>query len=211
MPLIEWIAEWLTAILTATGAAGIFFGMLLESAAIPLPSEIILPFAGILVRQGTLSFWEAVSWAMAGQMIGSVLLYYVGRYGGRPFIQRYGKYVLMRRHELDVAERWFNRYGETTAFVTRLLPGVRTFISFPAGLARMPLLRFLLYSFLGALPWTTFLVWAGMKVGKVWQDPRWHPYFRLAQVVVVVGLAALVIWYLLRRRKEPGKAAGGTP
>lgn len=206
MPVIEWIAEWLTSFLAATGGPGVFAGMLLESACIPLPSEIILPFAGILVGQGTLSFWGAVAWAMAGQMAGSVLTYYAGRYGGRPFIERYGKYVLLRRHELEVAERWFRRYGEITAFVTRLLPGVRTFISLPAGIARMPLWRFLAYSFLGALPWTAFLVWAGLQVGKVWQNPQWHPYFRLAEAAVGLGLLGLVAWYLLKRRKGARQA-----
>ena len=154
MPVIERLAEWVTVIMTATGAAGVFFMMALESACIPLPSEVILPFAGILVAQGTLSFSAALAWALAGQIAGSVVAYYAGRYGGRAFILRYGKYILLRRKELDLAERWFARYGEITAFVTRLLPGIRTFISLPAGIARMPLWRFLLYSLLGALPWT---------------------------------------------------------
>lgn len=198
--MIEWVAEWLTALLGATGTAGIFFAMMLESACIPLPSEVILPFAGILVAQGALSFPAAVAWALAGQMAGSVLTYYAGLYGGRAFILRYGKYVLIRRHELELAERWFQRYGEITALVTRMLPGVRTFISLPAGVARMPLWRFLLYSFLGALPWTAFLVWAGVRVGKVWQDPRWHPYFRLTEILVAAGLLGLAGWYLLTRR-----------
>lgn len=200
--MIEWIAEWLTVLLRGAGAAGVFFGMLIESACIPLPSEIILPFAGILVREGSLTFWGAVGWAMAGQMAGSVLTYYVGAFGGRPFVERYGKYVLIRRHELAAAERWFARYGEITAFVTRLMPGVRTFISLPAGIARMPLWRFLGYSFLGALPWTMFLVWAGMKVGKVWQNPQWHQYFRAAEILILAALISGVGWYLVRRRRQ---------
>lgn len=193
--------ERLLAFLAANGPMGVFIGMLLESACIPLPSEVILPFAGILVNQGALSFGAAVGWGLGGQVVGSILAYYVGLWGGRPFIHRFGKYVLLREHELDVAERWFNRHGEVMAFVSRLLPGVRTFISLPAGIARMPLWRFILYSALGALPWTIFLVWAGMKVGKIWQDPHWHPYFRLAEVVIGVVIVGLVIWFVLRRRK----------
>ncbi len=204
--MIEWIAGWLTTILGATGATGIFVAMLIESACIPLPSEITLPFAGILVREGTLTFWGAVWAATGGQMVGSLLTYYVGMYGGRSFVRRYGRYVLVREHELDVAERWFQRYGEPTAFLTRLLPGVRTFISLPAGVARMPVWRFLLYSFLGVLPWTVFLVWAGVKVGKVWENPEWHQYFRLAEVVIGIALVGLVVWYLLKRRRKPAPA-----
>lgn len=194
--MIERIAAWLTALLAATGVWGVFFAILLESACVPLPREIILPFAGILVSQGSLSFWGAVWWAMAGQLVGSVLAYYIGLYGGRPFILRYGRCVLVRQHELDVVERWFQRYGEMMAFV-----------SLPAGMARMPLWRFLLYTFLGAFPWTAALIWAGMKVGKVWEDPKWHSAFRLLDVAVVVGLVALVIWYLVKRRRTGSEAA----
>lgn len=190
----------LLAFLAATGAAGVFIGMLLESACTPLPSEVILPFAGILVSQGALTFWGAVLWALAGQMAGSVLAYYVGLLGGRPFLARYGKYILFRERELDVAERWFQRHGEVMTFVARLLPGVRTFISLPAGIVRMPLWRFLLYSALGALPWTAFLIWAGLRVGQVWDNPAWHPYFRVAEGVVIVAGLMLVVWYVLRRR-----------
>jgi membrane protein DedA with SNARE-associated domain len=193
----------LLAFLTATGAAGVFIGMLLESACLPLPSEVILPFAGILVSQGTMSFWGAVGWTVAGQVAGSVLAYYVGQFGGRPFLVRYGKYFLFREHELDLAERWFRRHGETMVFTARLLPGVRSFISLPAGIVKMPLWRFLGYTILGALPWTVFLVWAGLRVGQVWADPAWHPYFRLAEVAVGVLLVGLAGWYVLRRRKQP--------
>lgn len=204
--LIAFIADWLVEILSALGVWGIFAAMLLESACIPLPSEIVLPFAGILVRDGQLTFGAAVAWSTAGQMAGSILTYFVGRYGGRPFVLRYGKYILLRQHELDVAERWFSRYGQTMVFICRLLPGVRTFISLPAGVARMPLGKFSLFSFLGVLPWTALLVWGGLTVGKVWQDPRWHGAFRVAEVLVVVGLVGLIAWFLWQRRKAGGHA-----
>lgn len=204
--MLQWTANWLTEVLTAAGAVGIFAASLAESACIPLPSEVILPVSGILVRQGTLTYGAAVGWALAGQMAGSALAYCAGRFGGRPFIQRYGKYVLLREHELEAAEGWFRRYGEITAFFTRLLPGVRTFISLPAGIARMPFWRFLLYSSLGALPWTAFLIWAGMAVGKIWQDPQWHRFFRFAELAVVVAAVALTARYVRKRYKEAREA-----
>ena len=200
--MIAWLANHLTILLEATGATGVFLTMLLESAWLPLPSEIILPFAGILVVQGSLTFWGAVGWAVAGQMAGSLLVYSLGAFGGRPLIEQYGRYVLVRRQELALAERWFNRFGDLAVFATRLMPAVRALISLPAGMARMPLWRFSLFSFLGTLPWTTFLVWTGMKVGKVWQDPRWQYAFRLVEVGIAAFVLGLVAMYVVKRHKE---------
>jgi membrane protein DedA with SNARE-associated domain len=199
--MIAWIAGWLTAAMELTGATGVFLAMALESACVPLPSEIVLPFTGIMVTHGVFSFRAAVFWAMAGQMAGSYLAHCAGKYGGRPFIKRYGKYIFMRSHELDLAQGWFDRHGEVTAFATRLLPGVRTFISLPAGIARMPVGRFLVYSFLGALPWTMALIWAGVKTGKVWENPRWEPYFAAAEIAVLILLAGFVVHYLWFRSR----------
>lgn len=204
------MVKWITEILSGTGPAGIFVAMLLESACVPVPSEVVLPFAGIMVAREVMSFWEAVGWGLAGQMAGSALAWTVGRYGGRPFLDRYGRYLLLRRHELDRAERWFARWGEVTALAARLLPGVRTFISLPAGVARMPLGRFLLYSALGALPWTAALVWLGVSVGEVWDDPKWHWLFRGLDALVVLGALGLVAWVARRawrgRRRRQGEA-----
>lgn len=200
--MIAWLANHLTGLLEATGAAGIFLTMLLESAWVPLPSEIILPFAGILVVQHSLTFWGAVGWAVAGQMAGSLLVYWLGAFGGRPLVEQYGRYVLVRRQELVLAEQWFNRFGDLAVFATRLMPAVRAVISLPAGMARMPLWRFSLFSFLGALPWTAFLVWAGMKVGRIWEDPRWQVAFHSAEIGAAVFAVTVVAIYVAKRRRE---------
>ena len=196
------INEWLTGALQAWGAAGVFLGMMLESACVPLPSEVILPFAGILASRGVMTFGAAVVLALAGQVVGSLLAYYLGRWGGRSVLYRYGKYIFFRQDRLDAAQRWFDRHGEITVFAARLLPGVRTFISLPAGITRMPLWRFLVFSLLGATPWTAFLVWAGVKVGKVWLDPAWHQYFRVVQAAVVAAVIGLAVWHMLGRWKR---------
>ena len=196
--MIEWLAERLTAVLGSTGLAGLFLAMLLESACIPLPSEVVLPFAGILVRQGMYGYGDALFWAVAGQMAGSLLTHALGRYGGRPFLLRYRRYLPFRPHELGRADGWFARYGEVTVFVGRLLPGLRTFISLPAGMAGMPLRRFLPYSALGAIPWTAGLILAGVRIGAIWEDPVWDPFFRTTEAVVALALLAGVIYYLVR-------------
>ncbi|HEY3315034.1 MAG TPA: DedA family protein [Bacillota bacterium] len=194
----ERLAEWLTMALGGLGGFGIFLAMALESACVPIPSEVILPLAGILVGRGLLSFWGAVAWAVGGQMVGSTVAYLVGFYGNRPLLHRYERFIL-RRGELETAERWFKRHGELTVMVTRLLPGIRTFISLPAGIAAMPFWRFLAYSLVGAIPWTAFLIWAGLEVGAVWKNPGWAPFFRLAEVVVLLAVIVLVGLYIRQR------------
>lgn len=196
------ITAQLTAILASTGLTGLFFAMVLESALMPLPSEVILPFAGVLVAQHHLTFWGAVGWAVAGQMTGSLLTYWLGHAGGRALVLRYGRYILLRREELARADGWFKRHGDIMVFLARLLPAVRGVISLPAGIAGMPIVRFLVYSFLGTLPWTALLVWAGVRLGRVWEDPRWRPLFRTAEAAIWVGLAALVVWYVVWRARQ---------
>lgn len=187
--------------LTHAGYWALFFGMVLESAGIPLPSEIILPFGGYLVAIGRVSLVGALAAALAGGIAGGVLLYLIGLYGGRPLLVRYGRYVLIREHHLDDADRWFARYGGWSVFVGRLLPGVRTYISLPAGIARMPFGRFLLYSLLGSAPWTLGLLLAGRALGSHWQSIG-HIVSRLdaALVVVVLVIVAALLW---RRRRSP--------
>src|SRR5436309_7673288 len=155
--------------------------MAIESAMIPLPSELILPYAGFLVSdpgqlepltRGPWSFWVVVVAATVGNTIGSLAGYAIGAWGGRPFLERWGRYLLIRPHELELADRFFQKYGPATAFVSRLLPIARTFISFPAGVAHMPLGKFILYSTLGAIPWSILLVWAGVQLGANWLQIR---------------------------------------
>lgn len=203
------VIPFLTSLYGAVGYLGVGIAMAIESAMVPLPSELVLPFAGFLVSDrsaieplthGAWNFWIVVVVATLGNTAGSLVGYAIGARGGRPFLERYGRYLLIRPHEIELAERFFQRYGAATAFFSRLLPVVRTFISFPAGVARMPLGRFILFSTLGALPWSILLVYAGEQLGARWQDIRLalQP-FDLAIAIIVVGAVALFIWWRLGR------------
>jgi membrane protein DedA with SNARE-associated domain len=201
------VIPFLSSLYGAVGYLGVFIAMTIESAMVPLPSELILPFAGFLVSdpaqvepltRGAWNYWLVVIVATAGNTCGSLIAYGIGAWGGRPFLERYGRYLLIRPHEIELAERFFVRYGAATAFFSRLLPIVRTFISFPAGVARMPLGRFIVYSTAGALPWSMLLVFAGQQLGARWLDIR-HALqpFDLAIAVAVVGLVVLFVWWRL--------------
>src|SRR3954447_11734681 len=199
------VIPFLDGLYAAVGYIGVMIAMAIESAMIPLPSEIILPLAGFQISdqsliepltEGPWSFWIVVIVATIGNTIGSLIAYAIGAWGGRPFLERWGKYLLIRQHEIELAEQFFTKYGAATAFFSRLLPIVRTFISFPAGVARMPLGKFILYSTLGAVPWSILLVFAGEQLGTRWQDIR-HALqpFDLAIAVVVVAAIGLFIWW----------------
>jgi membrane protein DedA with SNARE-associated domain len=205
------VIPFLNGLYGAVGYLGVLIAMTIESAMIPLPSELILPYAGFLVSdpsqvepltKGPWSFWIVVIVATIGNTCGSLIAYAIGAWGGRPFLERWGRYLLIRRHDLDLAGRFFDRYGAATAFLSRLLPVVRTFISFPAGVARMPLGRFIVYSTAGAFLWSTALVYAGVQLGGNWEDiRRWLQPFDLLIVVSVVGAVILFIWW---RMGHPG-------
>lgn len=181
------------------GYWGIGIGMAIESANIPLPSELILPFGGYLVYTGRLEFYSAVMAGTVGGTVGSALSYYLGLRGGRPFLEKYGRYFGVSMKHLELADRWFERYGEATVFFTRLMPIVRTFISLPAGIAGMNFKRFLVYTFLGSLPWSLLLTYIGLKLGQNWMAIK--PWFHRLDVVVALAIAA-VIFYLWRKRKN---------
>ena len=201
------VIPFLNSLYGAVGYVGVLIAMAIESAMIPLPSELILPYAGFLVSdpskiepltKGPWGFWIVVVAATIGNTIGSLIAYAIGAWGGRPFLERWGKYLLIRQHEIELAERFFDRYGSATAFFSRLLPIVRTFISFPAGVARMPLGRFIAYSTAGAFLWSILLVWAGTQLGERWEDIR-HALqpFDLFIAVAVVALVAIFVWWRL--------------
>jgi len=207
------VIPFLHSLYGAVGYAGVTVAMAIESAMVPLPSELILPFAGFLVSDptqvepltgGPWSFWLVVVAATIGNTIGSLIGYAIGAWGGRPFLDRWGRYLLIRPHELEAADRFFQRYGPATAFFSRLLPLVRTFISFPAGVARMPLGTFIAYSTAGAFLWSAVLVYAGEQLGSRWEDIRHalQPFDTLILVVVVV-LVALFVWFRLGRPGWP--------
>jgi membrane protein DedA with SNARE-associated domain len=191
------IAAFMIAVISASGYAGVALLMAIESACIPLPSEIIMPFAGYLVHTGRLNlFWIATAGAI-GCNIGSAVAYWIGSVGGRPFIARYGRFVLLDHHDLDRAEHFFQRYGGITVFLARLLPVIRTFIALPAGIAKMPQLRFHLYTFLGSWPWCFVLGYAGMKLGQAWDsDPRFKEWFHRFHLGVEILLLLAIVWFL---------------
>ena len=210
------VIPFLTSLYGTFGYAGVFFAMTLESAMIPIPSELILPFAGFLISDPThlepithtpWGFWIVVVIATLGNTTGSLIAYGIGAYGGRPFLERYGRYLLIRPHELALAEEFFDRWGAPTAFFSRLLPIVRTFISFPAGVARMPLLKFVLSSTLGALPWSAVLTYAGVVLGDHWVDIRHalEPF----DLVMAVGVVVLVVAFVWWRLGAPGRSRFG--
>ena len=194
--ILEALASFIIAVISTMGLPGIVLLMAIESACIPLPSEIIMPFAGYLVFRGEHSLWSVGLAGAVGCVVGSIPAYYLGMYGGRPLIERYGKVVLMSPRDLDLADRWFARHGEATVFFARLLPVIRTFIAFPAGVARMEMKRFLVYTFAGSLPWCLGLAWVGMVMGEKW--PTLRDYFHKFDLVIGALLLAGVVWYVRR-------------
>jgi membrane protein DedA with SNARE-associated domain len=209
------VIPFLNGLYGAVGYLGVMVAMAIESAMIPLPSELILPYAGFLVSDpsqiepltgGTWNFWIVVVAATIGNTLGSLVAYAIGAYGGRPFLERYGKYLLIRPHEIELADGFFAKHGAATVFIGRLLPIVRTFISFPAGVARMPLGKFVVYSTAGAFLWSMLLVYAGTVLGANWVEIRetLQP-FDLAIAVAVVLLFVGFIWWRLGTPGRPGR------
>jgi membrane protein DedA with SNARE-associated domain len=201
--IITVLSGFIVATISTLGYSGIILLMAIESACIPLPSEIIMPFSGYLVSTGELNLWAVGIAGAVGCVVGSLVAYWAGMYGGRPFIEKYGRYVLLSRHDLDIADRWFAKYGEIIVFGSRLLPAIRTFIAFPAGVARMNLTRFVVYTFAGSLPWCIGLAYVGQKLGEQWdKDPRLKMWFhRFDFVIGIVGVIA-VTWWIWRHLKH---------
>ncbi|HEX4284115.1 MAG TPA: DedA family protein [Terracidiphilus sp.] len=200
------LVQFITHVIDMGGYLGITALMGIESACIPLPSEIIMPFAGYLVYLHRFSLVGAATAGAIGCNLGSIVAYWIGAKGGRPLVERYGRWVLMSHHDLHRMTYFFNRYGGVTVLVGRLLPVVRTFIAFPAGIARMPQLRFHLYTFIGSWPWCFALAYVGMKLGEKWHtDPRFEQAFHRFHLVVEIALVAAIIWFVWshidRRRK----------
>ncbi len=209
--IIAALAVFTTGVISTAGYAGIVLLMAIESACIPLPSEIIMPFAGYLVYAGRFTLHGAALAGAVGCIVGSVPAYYLGQYGGRPLIERYGKYVLLSRHELDLADRLFARWGQWVVLAARLLPVVRTFIAFPAGVARMNMTKFVVYTFVGSYPWCYGLAWVGMKLGERWdKDPRLKAAFHRFDLAIGVALAAGVAWFVWHKLRS-AKADAAKP
>ncbi len=194
--IIAVLAGFIIGTISRLGYGGIVLLMAIESACIPLPSEIIMPFSGYLVSTGELNLWLVGLAGALGCVLGSIVAYYAGAWGGRPFIEKYGKYILISPHDLDLADRWFQRHGDITIFIGRLLPVIRTFIAFPAGVARMSMWRFNLYTFVGSYIWSVGLAWVGMKLGEHWGTLG--VYFHRFDAAIGVILLIAVVWYVRR-------------
>jgi membrane protein DedA with SNARE-associated domain len=202
--ILAFLVPWITSVISHIGYAGVAMLMAIESACIPLPSEIIMPFAGYLVYLHRFSLlWVATAGAI-GCNLGSAVAYWIGAYGGRPLVEKYGSYILLDRRDLDRTTRFFLRFGPITVLVARMLPVVRTFIALPAGIARMPQLKFHIYTFVGSWPWCFVLAYAGMKLGNAWNtDPRLKHILHKSDAVIVLLLVAGLAWFIwthLKRR-----------
>jgi membrane protein DedA with SNARE-associated domain len=203
------ITVWVTTSISHMGYYGIVIMMGIESACIPLPSEIIMPFGGFLVatQPERFSLWGMAVAGALGCVWGSAVAYWAGKYGGRPFIERFGKYILIRHQDLDKADAWFAKYGDAAIFISRLLPVIRTFISFPAGMSKMRFGRFIVYTFVGSLPWCFALAYVGRILGRNWDSIK--GYFHGADVVILgifAVLLALYIYHHVHSDKEYVKA-----
>ena len=211
------VIPFLNTLYGAVGYVGVMLAMAIESAMIPLPSELILPYAGFLVSDLSQlepltsqpwNYWIVVVVATIGNTLGSLVAYAIGAYGGRPFLERYGKYLLIRPHEIELADTFFARHGAATVFIGRLLPIVRTFISFPAGVARMRISTFVIYSTAGAFLWSMLLVYAGTVLGENWVEIRemLQP-FDLAIAFGVAAAVLLFVWWRIGMPGRPGRKA----
>ena len=201
--ILETISNFVLLVIRDTGYFGVFLLMFLESMNLPIPSEIIMPFSGFLVFDEKFSFLAVVLWGTIGNLIGSIAAYFIGLYGGRPLIEKYGKFILISHHELDLADSWFKKYGSLSVLVSRMLPAARTFISLPAGIARMPFGKFCLYTFLGSLPWSFALTYAGIVSGGNWRILE--PYFRKFDWAIgILGVLFIgwFIYYKVRNNKK---------
>lgn len=198
--IIETLSVFIIGVISSTGYAGILLLMAIESACIPLPSEVIMPFSGYLVYTGRFSlFWVATVGAL-GCNLGSLVAYYIGYYGGRPLVERYGSHIFLSEKELHWADRFFDRWGDWAVFIARLLPVVRTFIALPAGISRMKQLRFHLFTFLGSWPWCFMLAWIGVRLGEKWHtDPRLKQWFHRFDAIIMAVIVLGVVWFVWSR------------
>jgi membrane protein DedA with SNARE-associated domain len=203
--ILEFLAAFIIAVISQAGYLGIVLLMAIESACIPLPSEVIMPFSGYLVFTGRFQLlWVGLAGAV-GCNLGSLVAYYVGLVGGRPLVEKYGRWLLVTHHDLEMADSFFTRYGDWAVFIARLLPVIRTFIAFPAGVSRMNQVRFHIYTFLGSLPWCLALAYAGMKLGQRWMTLReyFHRFDAVLGLVIVIG----AVWFVHNRWKNRLRAA----
>jgi membrane protein DedA with SNARE-associated domain len=206
--MIEQVISYLTniiiSIIQSSGYGGIFVLMMLESALIPIPSEVTMTFAGYLASTGKFNLWIVIFVGAFANLLGSIAAYWLGYWGEETFvrdlIKKYGKFVLITVHEYDHAERWFRKYGEKITFFSRILPVIRTFISLPAGIAEMNFKKFCIYSFFGSLIWSSFLTYIGFTLGKNWNSL--HKYYQKFEYVIIGGCLIIGVYYIIHKLKK---------
>jgi membrane protein DedA with SNARE-associated domain len=208
--IIDFLLPYVTHLIIAVGYPGVALLMAIESACIPLPSEIIMPFAGYVVSLGKMNLFIAATAGAIGCNLGSVIAYWIGAYGGRPLVEKFGRYVLMSHKDLDRVDHYFQKYGEITVLIGRLLPVVRTFIALPAGIARMPQLRFHIYTFIGSWPWCFALSYVGMKAGASWNDPHstLKQVLHKADAAIIAVILVGIVWFVWTHLKNRNLPAG---
>lgn len=194
--IIESVSNLAINLIESLGYWGVFIGMTMESACIPLPSEVIMPFAGFAVYQGKMTLFGITVVGAFGNLMGSLIAYFVGIKGGRPLLEKYGKYIFISHSKLDLADAWFERYGHEAVLISRMLPIIRTFISLPAGIARMDLKKFIIYSFFGSLPWVFVLGFIGVQLGSKWDIIR--EYFQILDIIVVISIIGFLAYLLYK-------------
>jgi membrane protein DedA with SNARE-associated domain len=194
--IVEFISDLIVNFIGTFGYRGIFFAMAIESACIPLPSEIIMPFSGFVVSEGNLTLWGITLAGALGNLFGSLFAYFIGLKGGRPFLERYGKFFLISQKKLQMTDNWFEKHGDKAVFIGRLLPAIRTYISLPAGIARMDFNKFVFYTFLGALPWCFALGYLGVVLGPKWVSLK--SWFHLLDAIIILLVIASSIYFIFR-------------
>ncbi len=200
--IIEYVSDLIVGMISALGYSGIFLAMALESACIPIPSEVIMPFSGFVVSEGKLTLWGITLVGALGNLFGSIIAYYVGLKGGRPFLESYGRYVLITRKKLDMADAWFYMYGDRAVLISRILPAIRTYISLPAGIARMDFKKFVFYTFAGSLPWCFVLGYLGVLLGPRWDSLK--GWFHILDAIIIVVAIAVALYLVVKYgRSQP--------
>lgn len=201
--IAEFVSDFILYWIGALGYPGILFFMALESAALPVPSEIVMPFSGYLAYLGNFDMRIVIAMGTIGNLLGSIAAYYVGLLGGRPFIKRYGKYFLVHEKKLALAEKFFREHGDKAVLISRLLPVVRTFISIPAGIGKMDIKRFALFTTIGSAPWSLLLAYLGFALGPDWKDIV--GFFNQLDILIILAIITVSVYYLkpsaFRRKK----------
>lgn len=207
MGLTQWIADMAVYIIGITSYPGIFFLMTLESMVFPVPSEAVMPFAGFLIADGKLSFTGVIAAATLGSIVGSLTSYAMGYYGGKPFINKFGKYLLLDAHDLDITVRFFAKRGSLTIFIARFIPVIRHLISIPAGMGKMNLIKFSIYTIAGAAMWNTFLTYLGILLKNNWKEVMKYSHTIDIFVVIAFGLVVLYYGYKIYSARKKNKTA----